>query len=156
MIVAGLALVCSTRDAPAIPHRMKRCNYCGARYSDEVVACGNDGHPLYSLDESQERSRTSDAPRVRCPACGAADDYTSTVALRSSFSWIVFFAGGLPAVLFRNAGRRTRVRCNQCKGLFNVRTRASKLSLILFWAVICPTIIGLIVFLIVLFHTVFS
>ena len=94
--------------------------------------------------------------RFGCPVCGAADDYTPTIELRGSFSWTVFFAGGLLAVLFRNAGRRKKVRCNKCDAIFNIRTPLSKVSLVIFWLLICPTIITLIIFFLSLLVNIFS
>ncbi len=135
---------------------MKSCPYCGAQYADDAVACAADGHPLDSSTESRQRSSGAAAPRVRCPACGAPDDYAQTVELRGSFSWLVFLAGGLLAVLFRNAGRRRRVRCNKCEALFDVRTPLSMLSLVFFWLLVCPTIIALIICLAALLHTILS
>jgi hypothetical protein len=76
--------------------------------------------------------------------------------LRGSFSWLVFFAGGLLAVLFRNAGRRRRVRCNKCETVFNVRTPLSKVSLVIFWLLVGPTVVALIFLLIALVETIFS
>lgn len=137
-------------------YRMKRCQYCGAQYSDEVVTCVSDGHPLDGSEESLEGARHIPAPRVHCPACGAADDYTLTVALKSSWSWLAFLAGGIPAILFRNAGRRRRARCNKCNELFYLRTPVSKFSLTLFWLLIGSTIFGLISLLIGLLVEVFS
>ena len=139
-----------------VHNSMKSCPYCGAHYGDEVVACAADGYPLDRPRESWMGSSGAAAPRVRCPACGAADDYAPTVELRGSFSWLVFFAGGLLAVLFRNAGRQRRVRCNKCEALFDVRTPLSKLSLVIFWLLICPTIIALIVCVVALLHSMLS
>ncbi len=94
--------------------------------------------------------------RGRCPACGAVDDYAPTVELRGSFNWLVFLAGGLFAVLFRNASRRRKVRCNQCEALFDIRTPLSNVSLVFFWLLMCPTIIGLIVLVVALVSSIFS
>src|ERR1035438_2610167 len=135
---------------------MKSCPYCGAQYSDDATACAADGYPLDSPGESRQSFSGAATPRVCCPACGAPDNYAPTVELRGSFSWLVFFAGGLLAVLFRNAGRRRRVRCNKCETLFYVRPPLSKLSLVFFWLLVCPTIIALIVCLIALLHSFLS
>lgn len=80
---------------------------------------------------------------MACPVCGAFDGYKPAVELRGSFSWLIFLAGGLFAVLFRNAGRTRRVRCNKCGALFNIRTPLSIVSLVIFWLLVAPTIIGL-------------
>jgi hypothetical protein len=92
---------------------------------------------------------------VRCPACGAVD-YSPTVELRGSFSWPVFLAGGIFAVLFRNAGRRRKVRCNQCEAVFEVRTPLSKVSLVLLWLLIFPTIISLVILIAAFLYAVFG
>jgi uncharacterized Zn-finger protein len=135
---------------------MKSCPYCGAHYGDDAVACAADGYPLGNLPDSQEKSGEVATTKVRCPNCGATDDYVPAVDLRGSFSWLVFFAGGLLAVLFRNTGRQRRVRCNQCDALFSVRAPLSTLSRVIFWLLVCPTIIALIICLMVLLHAVLS
>src|SRR6266496_669546 len=123
---------------------MKACPYCGKQYSDDAIVCPIDRQPLNDSAELHQKVSAMPGPRVLCPVCGASDDYTPTVELRGSFSWPVFFAGGIFAVLFRNAGRRRKVRCNKCETLFNIRTPLSKVSWVLFWLLICPTIIALI------------
>ena len=82
-------------------------------------------------------------PAVVCPACGAQDDYKTAIALRGSFNWIVFFLGGFIAVMFHNASRRRRVRCNACGEFFGIRTALSKASLLILWLLIAPTLIVL-------------
>jgi len=131
--------------------RMKSCPYCGAQYADDTAVCATDGHSLDGLAEAQHDAGSTAPSRVRCPACGAADDYAPTIELRGSFSWLVFFAGGILAVLFRNAGRRRKVRCNKCEALFDIRTPLSKVSLVFFWLLVCPTIIAVIVLLVSIF-----
>jgi hypothetical protein len=135
---------------------MKACPYCGAHYADEVVACAADGYPLDKLAESREALGEVAAPKERCPKCGAIGDYVPAVDVRGSFSWLVFFAGGILAVLFRNAGRQRRVRCNQCDALFSVRAPFSKLSWVIFWLLVCPTITALVICLVALLHTIVS
>ena len=135
---------------------MKPCPYCGAQYADDAVVCATDGHRLDSPAEALQEPSGTASSRVRCPACGAADDYAPTVELRSSFSWLVFFAGGILAVLFRNAGRRRKVRCNKCEALFDIRTPLSRVSLVIFWLLICPTIVALIVLLVAVLSSIFS
>ncbi len=118
--------------------------------------CSIDGQPLDGPPESRHKSSGVWMARVLCPACGASDDYTPTVELRGSFSWPVFFAGGILAVLFRNAGRRRRVRCNKCGAVFNIRPPLSKVWLVIFWLLICPTIVALIILLVALLDSFFS
>lgn len=131
---------------------MKECPYCGKQFPDDTLVCPVDQQPLEAAAELRRKY-----PRgVRCPACGAPDDYSRTVELRGSFSWPVFFAGGLLAVLFRNAGRRRKVRCNQCQAVFHVRTFLSKVSLVIFWLLICPAIVALITLLVTLVRSIFS
>lgn len=76
--------------------------------------------------------------------------------LRGSFSWLIFFAGGIFAVLFRNAGRRRKVRCNQCEALLTIRTPLSQVSLFFFWLLISPTIVVLIILLVALLGGIVS
>jgi len=135
---------------------MKACSYCGKQYPDEAVVCSIDGQSLDGPTESRQKTSGESVARVLCPACGASDGYTPTVELRGSFSWPIFLAGGFLAVLFRNAGRSRRVRCNKCEAIFNVRTPVSKLSLVIFWLLICPTIIALIIFLVALVGSIIS
>jgi len=135
---------------------MKPCPYCGAQYPDDAVACSVDGNQLSAPVQSEQETNHRSATRVRCPACGASDDYSATVQLRSSFSWLVFLAGGIFAVLFRNAGRPRRVRCNKCEALFDIRTPFTKVSLAFLWLLLCPAIIGLILSVAALLHTIFA
>lgn len=134
---------------------MKSCQYCGAQYSDDVVTCAADE---FSLDPSprEEASATGSAPiGIRCPACGA-QDCAPAVELRDSFSLPVILAGGILALLFRNAGRRRKLRCNKCGELFEICTPLSKVSVALFRLLICPTIAGLVILLFALLYTLFS
>jgi hypothetical protein len=135
-------------------NNMKSCPYCGEQYSDDAVACAIDGQPLCDPTEARPKPKERAAPRVHCPACGAADDYQPTVELRGSFSWLLFLAGGIPAVVFRNAGRARKVRCNKCEALFNVRTPLSKASLVCFWLVISLVIIALILSVAAFLHAI--
>src|SRR5689334_9648199 len=111
---------------------MKACPYCGAQYRDDVETCSVDGHKLGNPPLSQQEPIDSPASRARCPACGA-DDYSRAVDLRSSFSWPLFFAGGVFAVVFRNAGRKRKVRCNKCDTLFEVRAPLTRMWRTFFW-----------------------
>jgi uncharacterized Zn-finger protein len=119
---------------------MKSCPYCGAQYPDDLEVCPLDAQPLVGL----AATRVADgASKIICPQCGAADDYTVTVQPHRAFSWGIFFLGGLLAVMFRNGGRRRRVRCNQCDARFSIRTPLSRISLVIFWLLVGPTIIYL-------------
>jgi hypothetical protein len=71
----------------------------------------------------------------------AAARITLALALRDSFSWLVFLAGGFVAVLFHNASRERRVQCNGCGHFFGIRTPMSKLSLVVFWFLIAPAVV---------------
>jgi hypothetical protein len=134
---------------------MKSCPYCGAKYSDEVAVCPIDHHPL-----EQPAKPQSDAPKTPkksrpCPTCGATDGYAPTVELRRSFSWLILFLGGIFAVVFRNAGRRKKVRCNKCDTTFYIRSPLSRISLVIFWLLIAPAILFLLILLVHLFHMIF-
>ena len=120
---------------------MKVCPYCG-RENDAILAtCRECGTSL--PDTEGAVAPVQPKPTVVCPACGAQDDYKTGVALRGSFSWLVFFLGGFIAVLFHNASRQRRVQCNACGEFFDIRTALSNTSLVLFWLLIAPTIIVL-------------
>jgi hypothetical protein len=92
--------------------------------------------------------------RPHCPRCGATNGFTPAVELRGSFSWFAFFAGGLLAVLFRNAGRCRKVKCDNCGALFEIRAPLSRVSLVFFWLLICPTIVALIILLCSFLHAI--
>jgi hypothetical protein len=94
--------------------------------------------------------------KVTCPGCGAADDYSHLVALRRSFSMVAFLFGGLIAVLFHNAGKPSRVRCNKCEVRFYIRSRLSKVARVIFWLLVAPTIVSLVIILAVIMFTFFS
>ena len=135
---------------------MKSCPHCGAQYPDDAVSCTADGSSLGLSNADRPASGGVSTASVRCPSCGAADDYSPTMELRGSFSLLVFLAGGLLAVIFRNAGRGKRVRCNKCETVFEMHTPLSRLSLVVFWLLICPTILVLIVLLFAFLHAIFA
>jgi hypothetical protein len=95
-------------------------------------------------------------PKVICPQCGGADDFTQAIEFRSSFSLPVFLLGGLLAVIFRNAGRPRRLRCNKCDTRFYVSSPLSKASRVIFWLLVIPSIIVLISALILFIRGLFS
>jgi hypothetical protein len=128
---------------------MKSCSYCGKQYSDDLIECPTDGNPLSNSSETSKLTNEARKPKAPCPACGAADDYTTALKLRSSFSVRWYLVGGLLGVFVRNAGQPTRVRCNKCGEFFHIRTSLSKVSAVLFWFLVAPTIVTLIVSIIV-------
>jgi hypothetical protein len=132
---------------------MKACSYCGKQYPDDVEVCALDQQPLKGLAESPAGVAS---PKVTCPQCGAADDFTPVLEVRSSFSLPAFLFGGLIAVLFRNAGRSRRVRCNKCEARFYVSSPLSKISRVIFWLLVTPSIVILIIALIMIIRSLFS
>ena len=135
---------------------MKTCQYCGATYADDAITCSVDGEILKAGSESQPALNVPTQRGNRCPGCGAVGDYSPAVELRGSFSWPVFIVGGFFAVLFRNAGRRRKVKCNQCGHLFYIRTPLSNLSLLFFWILILLGVAGIVWWLVGLVLTVLS
>jgi hypothetical protein len=132
---------------------MKTCSYCGKQYPDDAEVCVLDQQPLKGLAESAAGVAS---PKVTCPQCGAADDFTQVIDTRGSFSLPAFLFGGLIAVIFRNAGKARRVRCNKCEARFYVSSPLSKISRVIFWLLVTPTIICLGIVLIMIIHTLFS
>jgi hypothetical protein len=130
---------------------MKVCSYCGRENDGMLTACRGCGVILPDTEGSAAPAKSK--PAVVCPACGACDDYKAGIALRGSFSWLVFFLGGLIAIVFHNASRQRRVQCNACGAFFGIRTPLSMVSLVVFWLLIAPTIIVLAFFLL---STLFS
>jgi len=130
---------------------MKLCSYCGRENDIAVTNCRECGTGLPETNSGAAPAQPK--PKVVCPACGAHDNYKNCIALRGSFSWLVFFLGGFFAVLFHNASRERRVQCNACSALFGIRTPLSKLSLVILWLLILPTIIVLLLALIQAFST---
>jgi len=115
------------------------------------------GKTLLHTDAHFHQSNASSPQRGnRCPGCGAVGDYSPAVELRGSFSWPAFIVGGFFAVLFRNAGRRRKVKCNQCGHLFYIRTPLSNLSLLFFWILILLGVAGIVWWLVGLILTVLS
>jgi hypothetical protein len=138
---------------------MKKCSYCGREYTDDAVVCTVDQNPLtagVAEDDNVANSRQPAKPTTPCPACGALDDYKPAVELRGSFSLLVFLAGGLLAVFFHNAGRPKRVQCNKCGALFNIRTPLTNVSSVIFWLLVAPTIIVLLILLVALLYSFFA
>jgi hypothetical protein len=132
---------------------MKTCSYCGKQYPDDAEVCAVDQQPLNELAESQAAVTTS---KVDCPQCGATDDFTHLVEVHSSFSLPAFLFGGLLAVIFRNAGRPRRVKCNKCNSRFYVSSPLSKVSRVIFWLLVTPSIIVLSIALIIVIRGLFS
>ena len=130
---------------------MTVCSYCGRENDAALTHCHECGTDL-SVPKVISPP-VPPKPKVLCPTCGAPDNYQDCIALRGSFSWVVFFLGGFIAVLFRNAGRERRVQCNACSAIFGIRSLLSKLSLVIFWLLILPGIIALVL---VLFGALFS
>jgi hypothetical protein len=133
---------------------MKICPYCGKQYPDEATVCPTDQQPLASSTESQKEARSIAPTGVACPACGATDDYKPAIELRGSFSLPVFLAGGILAILFRNAGRGRKVSCNKCAAQFYIRSPLSKISRVIFWLLVGPTIVAVIIFLLAMIGSV--
>ena len=131
---------------------MKTCSYCGKQYPDDAEVCVLDQQPLKGLAELPAGATS---PKVTCPQCGAADDFSPVLEMRSSFSLLAFLSGGLIAVLFRNAGRPRRVRCNKCEARFYVSSPLSKISRVIFWLLVTPTIVVLIIALIMIIRGLF-
>ena len=134
---------------------MKACPYCGAQYADDVETCSVDGQKLGDQPNSQKDAIKSRASETRCPACGA-EDYSRAVDLRGSFSWPLFFAGGVFAVVFRNAGRKRKVRCNECDALFEIRAPLTRMWRTFFWLQVLPTVFILVILVVMLVHLLFS
>ena len=124
---------------------MKVCSYCGRENDETLTHCSECGTDLADAKSSPASAPApvQPKPKVVCPACGAHDNYENCIALRGSFSWVMFFLGGFIAVLFHNASRERRVQCNACSAIFGVRTRLSKLSLVILWLLILPTIVAI-------------
>jgi hypothetical protein len=120
---------------------MKRCAYCGCENDVTVSICKGCGNTLPKAESTGSPTKPV-VSGPACPACGG-QDYKEALALRSSFSWLVIFAGGFLAVLFHNASREERVQCNACGHFFGIRTPMSRLSLIVFWFLIAPTVLFL-------------
>jgi len=138
---------------------VKKCPYCGQEYPDDADVCAIDQTPLIasvSRSDNLAGPGLPAKPTVACPACGGLDGYKPALELRSFFSLTAFLAGGLLAVIFLNAGRRKRVRCNKCGALFSIRTPLSRVSLAVFWLLVAPTIIVLSVLLFRLLHLFFA
>lgn len=118
---------------------MKICRYCGKEFPPETEVCPFDRHPLEGLREGAIQTRAS-PPRVVCPKCGAAGDFSDVVGTHASFSWPAFLAGGIFAVLFLNAGRMKRVRCNRCEARFYIRRPYTTVSRLIFWILVAPVL----------------
>src|SRR5690349_6686980 len=128
---------------------MKKCSYCGKEHPDEATVCDRDQTPLGAGPDGSEPSVQ---PPVICPGCGVVNDHKLAIEWRGSFNLLTFLAGGLIAVFFHNASHPRRVQCNQCGTLFNISTRASRVSRVILWLLITPTIICLIIVLVFFWH----
>jgi hypothetical protein len=125
---------------------VKICSYCGRENGSNLTHCGQCGMELAERQGGVVRSKPK--PAVVCPACGVADDYKAAIALRGSFNWAVFFLGGFLAVIFHNASHQQRVQCNACGGFFGIRSPISRISLVIFWLLVAPSVLVLLLVLI--------
>jgi hypothetical protein len=131
---------------------MRTCSYCGKQYPDDVLVCAVDQQPLAEAADLQTQVSAS----VACPQCGATDEFTPVIDARGSFSLPAFLFGGLIAVMFRNAGKSRRVRCNKCETRFYISSPLSKISRVIFWLLVSPAIFLLSLTLIAIIHALFS
>jgi len=129
---------------------MKMCSYCGKKYPDDAIVCAVDQNPLdEQVAEADSPAGTPHPakPMTHCPACGALDGYKRVVELRGSFNLVVFLIGGLFAVFFRTAGRPRRVQCNKCGAIFDIHTPSTKVSRVIFWLLIAPALLAILILL---------
>jgi hypothetical protein len=131
---------------------MKTCSYCGKQYPEDAEICAVDQQPLGRLAEAPTIVASG---KVTCPQCGAVDDFSQAIEFRNSFSLPVFLLGGLMAVIFRNAGRPRRLKCNKCETRFYVSSPLSKASRVIFWLLIIPSILVLNIALILVIRALF-
>jgi len=117
----------------------KRCSYCGCENDVTVSICKGCGTALPKVENTVIPTEPG-VSGPACPSCGGRN-YSPALAMRRSFSWLVFLAAGLFAVLFHNASRQRRVRCNACGHFFGIRTPMSRLSLVVFWILVGPTVL---------------
>ncbi|HEY4416834.1 MAG TPA: hypothetical protein VGO57_14175 [Verrucomicrobiae bacterium] len=117
---------------------MKTCSYCGRQYPDDAEVCAIDQQPLVAL---VKLASEIPAGKVSCPQCGVADDFTQVIDPRRSFSLPIFLFSGLIAIVFQNAGKARRVRCNQCEARFNVTKPLNKVARVIFWLLIAASIV---------------
>jgi uncharacterized Zn-finger protein len=139
---------------------MKKCNYCGKEYPDEATVCAIDREFLADVIPNsagpQSSASNQKSGSATCPNCGISGDYRPIIVARGSFSFPIFFAGGIFAVIFRNVGRGRMVRCNHCETRFTVHTPFSKLAKILFWILLGPMIVFAVLLLLNLVRMFFS
>lgn len=131
---------------------MSKCSYCGRENAATATACAACGMAL----GAQPAGQAQRVPEVTCPKCGAQDNYTEAMQLRSSFSLGAFLLGGIFAVMFRNTGKPTRVRCNQCETLFSIPTPGAKFSQLGFWLLMIPGILLLVLVIYAIIHALFT
>jgi hypothetical protein len=93
---------------------------------------------------------------VACPSCGALESVKPKVEFRSSFSLPVFLLGGIFAVIFRNAGRGKKMRCHNCGTIFTVRSAMGKVSRVIYWVLVAPSVALIIGYLMYLAWSLFK
>lgn len=129
---------------------MKTCSYCGHENESNLAHCEQ---CCTELQDAGAVILSTPKPVVVCPACGVADNYKAAIALRGSFNWAVYFLGGFLGVIFHNASHQKRVQCNACGEFFGIRSPMSKISLVIFWLLVAPSVL---VLLFVLISAIFS
>jgi hypothetical protein len=58
--------------------------------------------------------------------------------------------------MFRNAGRARRVRCNECDARFYIASPFSKVAKVIYWLLVAPFTLFLIVVLLRIIRSLFS
>jgi hypothetical protein len=133
---------------------MKVCAYCGRENEPTLTTCGECGSALTG-GNGQPRVAQSKSSAI-CPSCGAQGDYKPALKLKNSVNLPALLVGGWLGLVFHNAGRKKRVQCNQCATFFSIATPVTKLSRVLFWLLVSPTIIVLLIFLILMLRNAVS
>ena len=78
-----------------------------------------------------------------CPKCGS-HEYQQAGVTQRHFSPLVFLLGGWIIALLHGLSREQQVRCGQCDSFFFIRTKTSRVALVLLLLVVL--LIGLALF----------
>jgi predicted nucleic acid-binding Zn ribbon protein len=77
-----------------------------------------------------------------CPKCGSLEYQQAGVTHRHFKLW-VFLLGGWIFALLHGLSRKQQVRCVQCDTFFSIRTRTSRVALVLLLLIVALIVISI-------------
>ncbi len=112
---------------------MKQCSYCGRENDPAAYICQECGT---LLSEDPAPVPVEPVRQPRCPSCGETSAHERVAIFVRPWSLVVFLLTGLFGAMLWRSGKKARLRCGGCGGLFYSHITSTKLSLYLAWCLI--------------------